>query len=344
MRTFLSSILLLMSATASWWSVQSTGVDANLRGVAVVVHRGSTVVWATGSKGAIVRSVDGGKTWEPVRISGAESLDFRGVQTFDGQTVYVMSSGEGQQSRIYKSRDSGVTWELQYSDNRKSFFLDALACAEEKHCFALSDPVDGKFLLISTTDGMHWKELPQEQMPAALLQEGAFAASNSSLLLYGKTEMYFATGGPRARVFHSADLGQTWTVNETPILSGKPSQGIFSIVRAGDTVVVVGGDYSKTKEALKTAAYSNDEGESWHLAETLPTGFRSAVDTFDAGFVAVGPNGAETSRDGVHWVPIDSPGLNAVTFISGKGWGVGAKGLAAEFVDQTQYGREGAHP
>lgn len=344
MRFFVSSLLLIVAGASSWWSVQPTGADANLRGVAVVVHRGSTTIWATGSKGTIIRSGDAGKTWEPLQIAGAEMLDFRGVQTFDGKAVYVMSSGEGGASRIYKSADGGTNWRMQYSDQRKGFFLDALVCADEKRCFALSDPVGGKFLLLETADGVHWNELPREQMPAALPQEGVFAASNSSLLLFGKSDIYFATGGPRARVFHSTDLGQTWTVSDTPVLSGKSSQGIFSIVRAGDTVVVVGGDYEKPDAKEKVAAYSSDEGKSWHLAEAMPTGFRSAVDTFDAGFVAVGLNGAETSRDGIHWVAIDSPGLNAVTFISGKGWAVGPKGTAAEFVDQTEYGTESTSP
>jgi photosystem II stability/assembly factor-like uncharacterized protein len=324
--------------------VQSTGVDANLRGVAVVVHRGSSVVWTSGSNGTVVRSSDSGKMWETVHIPGAEKLDLRGVQTFDGKAVYVMSSGEGGQSRIFKSADSGVTWNEQYADKRKGFFLDALACSGENRCFALSDPVDGKFLLLATTDGTHWKELSREHMPAALPQEGAFAASNSSLLLFGKSELYFATGGAAARVFHSTDLGQTWSVSETPILSGKTSQGIFSIVRAGDVVVVVGGDYSQPNRADKTAAYSDDQGKTWYLAEEPPHGYRSAVDTFDAGFVTVGLNGAETSHNGVRWIHIDSPGLNAVTFISGKGWAVGPKGLAAEFVDQTEYGAESANP
>jgi len=344
MRWLVSSAALILAAASSWWSVQPTGTDANLRGVALVVHRGSTVIWATGAKGAIVRSQDGGKTWEPVHISGAETLDFRGVQTFDGKDVYVMSSGEGKASRIYKTTDGGTSWNVQYTDARKGFFLDALACSDEKNCFALSDPVDGKFLLLATTDGAHWKELGREQMPAALAQEGAFAASNSSLLLFGKTDIYFATGGAKARVFHSKDLGQTWTVSETPVLCGKPSQGIFSIVRAGDTVVVVGGDYEKPKGTEKTASYSDDEGKTWKLAEIMPTGYRSAVDTFDAGFVTVGLNGAETSRNGIRWTPIDSPGLNAVTFIRGKGWGVGPKGVAAEFVDQTEYGTGSANP
>jgi photosystem II stability/assembly factor-like uncharacterized protein len=343
MRWF-AGMLVVLAGAASWWSVQPTGADASLRGLALVVHRAGTVIWATGSKGTILRSPDSGKTWEPVHISGAETLDFRGVQTFDGKVVYVMSSGEAAASRIYKSSDGGATWELQYSDKRKGFFLDDLVCSEEAHCFALTDPVNGKFLLLETTDGAHWKELPREQMPPALPQEGAFAASNSSLLLYEKSEIYFATGGARARVFHSADLGQTWTVTETPVLSGKPSQGIFSIARAADTVVVVGGDYEKTDASEKTAAYSNDQGKTWRLAEGLPSGYRSAVDTFDAGFVAVGLNGAETSRDGAHWVHIDSPGLNAVTFISGKGWAVGPKGVVAQFVDQTEYGGDSTDP
>jgi photosystem II stability/assembly factor-like uncharacterized protein len=344
MRLLSTCTLLMAAATASWWSAQSTGVDSNLRGVAIVVRRGSTSVWATGSKGAIVHSADGGKTWEVAHVPGGENLDFRGVQTFDGKNVYVMSSGEGEQSRIYKSSDGGVTWELQYSDKRKSFFLDALVCSDGTHCFALSDPVDGKFLLLGTTDGMHWKELSRERMPAALPQEGAFAASNSCLLLYGKSEIYFVTGGRSARVFHSADLGETWSVSETPILSGKASQGIFSIARAGQTIVLMGGDYSDPKRGEKTAAYSTDEGKTWHLAEDLPAGYRSAVDTFDAGFVAVGPGGAETSREGIHWVAVGGPELNALTFISGKGWAVGGKGIAAEFVDQTEYGKESAQP
>jgi photosystem II stability/assembly factor-like uncharacterized protein len=302
------------------------------------------IVWATGSKGTVLHSSDEGKTWEAARIPGAEALDFRAVQTFDGKTVYVMSSGTGGASRIYKSTDGGANWGMQYTDKRDGFFLDALICSDDKHCLALSDPVSGKFLLISTSDGAHWSELPRDKMPDALPQEGAFAASNSSLLLYGKTELYFATGGPKARVFHSTDLGHSWTASETPILSGKPSQGIFAIVRAGDTVVVVGGDYENAEGAEKNAAYSSDEGKTWHLAEELPSGFRSCVDTFDAGFVTVGPNGAETSRNGVHWTHIDSPGLNAVTFISGKGWGVGPKGLAAQFVDQTEYGSAPTNP
>jgi len=332
---FLTCCFIVFTASSANWSVKSTTADANLRGVAVVVRQGGTTIWATGSKGTIVRSTDSGNSWQRLYIPDVETLDFRGVQSFDGITAYVMSSGEGEKSRIYKTTNAGNSWELQYTGQSKSFFLDALACADDTHCFALSDPVEGKFLILATEDGAHWHELPREHMPAALPNEGAFAASNSSLLLFGKQELYFATGGPAARVFHSRDLGRTWSVAETPLQSGKASQGIFSIVRAGDTVVVVGGDYSHADLSGKTAAYSSDGGTTWQLSREPPSGFRSAVGTCNSGFFAVSPNGADSSSNGIHWTRMDSPSLNAITFSSGQGWAVGPKGTAARFLEQS---------
>jgi photosystem II stability/assembly factor-like uncharacterized protein len=337
MRLVLLFLLLSTPQEDSWWLAKSAGVDCNLRGVAVAVVHGKTTIWATGSKGRVLRSSDNGESWQRARIPDGETMDFRGVQTFDGVTAYVMASGDGEKSGIWKTTDGGETWERQYKDSRKGFFLDALACNDETHCLALGDPVEGRFLLLRTEDGKHWKELPRDRMPHALPKEGSFAASNSGLLVYENRELYFGTGGPAARVFHSTDLGQTWTVSETPILSGKESAGIFSIVRAGDTVVAVGGDYTELANKQGTAAYSRDQGKTWRLSHKLPGGFRSAVETFDAGFLAVGPNGAETSRDGEFWETIGGPNLNALNFSYGQGWAVGARGMVAKFVDRTIY-------
>ncbi len=327
----------LMLPAEPWWIVQETGVDGNLRGVSVVVHRSGITVWATGSNGTVELSTDSGATWQKIAIPGGEALDFRGAQAFDTGVAYVMSSGEGEKSRIYKTSDLGKTWKAQYTGKESAFFLDALACKDEKHCFALSDPVNGKFLLLSMEDGQHWKEMPRDSMPAALAKEGAFAASNSALLIYRDHDLYFGTGGSAARLFHSSNLGKTWEVSETPILSGKASQGIFSVVRAGDTIAVVGGDYAEPANTTRNAAYSADEGKTWVIPEERPTGYRSGLDTYDAGFVAVGPNGTEISRDGTKWVHIDSTNLNALAFISGKGFAVGPKGTVARFADHNEY-------
>jgi len=116
---------------------------------------------------------------------GGADLDFRDIEAFGASTAYLMSSGDGEKSRIYKTTDQGKSWTLQYTDKRAGFFLDSLACDSPTHCFALSDPVDGKFLILATTDGQHWNEPPRDKMPAALATEGAFAASGTSITLCG---------------------------------------------------------------------------------------------------------------------------------------------------------------
>jgi len=349
---FLFSLFCGAAVQAQWWKVQTSGINSNLRGVTVAETQDATgvpvpVVWASGSNGVILKSVDEGKTWNRLHVTGGDALDFRGIIAFDASTAYVMSSGEGEKSRIYKTTDGGETWNLQYSDKRRKFFLDAVACLSKTHCFALGDPIDGKFLLLATTDGEHWSPLPNGSMPAALPGEGAFAASNTCLAVFGK-EIFFGTGGPAARVFHSTGLGRTWAVSETPIDSGKPSAGIFSLaLSGGNLIMAVGGDYKEPGRPYRVAAYSADDGKTWHLAAQQPSGYRSSVARIDDGYrVAVGPNGEDVSGDsGAHWRHTDSLNLNALAILNIRtGWAVGPSGTIARFVNHHQYEIHDHHP
>ena len=178
----------------------------------------------------------------------------------------------------------------------------------------LSDPIDGKFVIVATEHYKDWKELPGNGMPAALPGEGAFAASGTSLAVSNDAGIYFGTGGGKvARMFHSADMGKTWSVAETPIASSNASSGIFSFSLTTYAVNVVGGDYKDLNRPYRVAAYSRDEGKSWHLAAQQPGGYRSAVVSIDgATLAAVGPSGEDVSDDfGVHWRHTDSLDLNA---------------------------------
>ena len=349
MRIFFFFLLFALPAEAQWWEVQTSGLDTNLRGVSAAYAQDAkgarmAVVWASGSNGVILRSLDAGKTWKRLHVAGGDALDFRGIVAFNAATAYVMSSGEGEKSRIYKTTDGGETWTLQYTGNRKEIFLDSIACLSETHCFALSDPLDGKFLLLTTTDGEHWNALPNDKMPAALPGEGAFAASNTCLMLYGE-DIFFGTGGPAARVFHSTDSGRTWTVSETPIAHGNASSGIFSIARGDENeVVVVGGDYKDPKRASVVAAYSLDEGKTWQLSAQQPGGYRSAVACLDHALcMAVGPTGEDVSLSKVSaagWKSTDSLNLNAVAILDMKnGWAVGPKGTIARYIGDASIHR-----
>ncbi len=333
----LAAVPALISAQAGEgnpWRVVTSGIDTDLRGLSVATGKGGEAIWASGSSGVILRSVDQGKTWARLHVPDGEALDFRAVRAFDEKTAYVMSSGEADKSRIYKTTDGGAGWTMQFTDKRSAFFLDALVCSRMDRCVALSDPVDGKFVIVTTTDGERWTELPSDGMPAALKGEGAFAASGTCLAPGAAAdELYFVTGGPAARVFHSLDFGKTWTVTSTPIASGIASAGIFSIAIQDAAAVIVGGDYQDMKRSDGVAAYSLDHGKTWTLAAQQPRGFRSAVAAINAKtFVAAGPTGEDISFDsGAHWKPMDSIYLNVLS--RGGKWAAGSNGTIATMTD-----------
>jgi photosystem II stability/assembly factor-like uncharacterized protein len=340
---FIAALFFLFDppAKAQWWKVQTSGINTNLRGVSVAEaadKKGvpAPVVWASGSNGVILKSLDEGKTWKRLHVLGGDALDFRGIVAFNATTAYLMSSGEGEKSRIYKTTDGGETWNLQLTDKHKEFFLDSIACLSETHCFALGDPIGGKFLVLNTTDGQHWSPLASYQLPASFPGEGAFAASNSCLLVSGE-EILFVTGGPAARVFISRNLGRMWGALQTPIVHGNASSGIFSVARPRSPkalpIVVVGGDYRDPKRASGVAAFSLDPRKTWKLSKHQPSGYRSAVAALDdRTFVAVGPNGEDISDDGgVHWQQTDSLSLNALAVLDAqRAWAVGPNGTIAE--------------
>ena len=325
-----------VAAKTQVWTVQTSGIATNLRGVSAVhsvdQSRGPGV-WASGSNGVILRSEDAGNHWTRLHVKDGDTLDFRGICATNELNAYVMSSGPGDKSRIYKTVDGGDTWELQYTDKRPGFFLDDIVCVSGTHCFALGDAIDGKFLILSTEDGKNWKELPRDNMPAIIPGEGAFAASGTSLAIYGSTDIYFGTGGgATARVFHSADLGKTWTVADTPLAAGNASSGVFSVVRVKNVVIAVGGDYRAAGGKSGVAATSADGGATWKLASVQPGGYRSAVASLGGTtLMTVGPNGEDISNDlGVTWTHTDSINLNSVVVLdANEAWAAGAKGTIA---------------
>jgi photosystem II stability/assembly factor-like uncharacterized protein len=327
----------LPMAHAQSWVTLTSSIDTNLRGVSAVkiAATGHVAIWASGSHDIILRSVDDGVTWTRLSIPGMPDLDFRGIVAFDDQIAYLMSSGQGDKSRIHKTIDGGVHWELQYTDVNNSFFLDSIACATPINCFALGDPINGKFLLLQTTDGHRWNPLPPQDLPTALPKEGAFAASNSNLLVISATEMYVVTGGFAARALHTSDTGKTWTAAAVPIAADNATSGIFSITRSSDGhFAAVGGDYANPGVALRTAAISEDPLKTWQPPAQQPGGYRSAIVSQDGdNFIAVGPNGCDFSSDaGQHWKPFGTLSLNALSALDPEHvYAAGARGIVARF-------------
>src|SRR6186713_508921 len=161
MKYLLLLIAFLAAATtiSAQWVKQNVNTTASLRGLSVVNEK---VVWASGTGGTVIRTVDGGKTWNVIVVPGAEKLDFRDIEAFSAKTAYILSIGNGESSRIYKTTDGGRTWVLQFKNTNEKAFFDAIACWADENCIAVSDPVDGKYIFIRNYGGNTWEQIASD--------------------------------------------------------------------------------------------------------------------------------------------------------------------------------------
>ena len=309
------------------WEKVEVKTDASFRGLDVVSKK---VIWASGTKGTVIRSVDGGKSWDVIQIPGTDRLDFRDIEAFDKKTAYVLSIGPGTDSRIYKTVDGGKKWKRQFVSQIPKAFFDSIAFWDKKNGIAQSDPVDGKYVFYKTTNGKDWKQMPPEKMPAAKEGEAAFAASGTCIVTRGKNEVFLITGGTEARVYHSKDRGETWEDYATPMISGGEATGIFGLSLFGDNGIIVGGDYTKPDQKRGNIGLSSNGGFSWVAPTASPDfGYRSGATFIDERtIVVVGISGSNISRDGGEtWTELDKVNRNSVQALGRDAvWAVGPKG------------------
>ena len=337
---YLAAAALTLGAAASsssTWVLQDSSTTERLRGVSAA---SDTVAWASGNKGTIVRTADGGATWARLAVPDAGALDFRDIEAFGADIAYALAIGPGEASRIYKTGDGGKTWALQFTNPDARAFYDAIAFWDERTGIAVGDPVDGRFTMLRTTDGgATWTRVPAANIPEALPGDGAFAASGTCLTVWGDRHAWFGTGGSaRARVYRSADRGLTWAVADTPIMAGNASSGVFSLAFADDTHgVAVGGDYRVERGPGDNLAVTEDGGRTWAFAGSARLrSFRSAVQYVPGSkgrrLLAAGPGGTDMSADGGRtWTALGDEGFHALSIAPGGrvAWAVGEGGRIA---------------
>jgi len=325
---FLLFIAILI-LTAPQWTLQTSGVVARLRGVSAVSDR---VAWASGAGSTVLRTSDGGTTWQKLSVT-TDAVDFRDVDAINERTAYVLSIGNGPASRIYKTDDVGATWTLQFKNDDPKAFYDAMSFWDAAHGIVIGDSIDGKFCILTTENaGKSWVRVPANALPPALSNEGAFAASGTNIAVVGKSDAWIGTGAAaKARVLYTHDRGRTWKIAETPLASSA-SAGIFSVAfRDAKHGVIVGGDYTKEKDAVNNLAVTSDGGATWTLVKGL-NGFRSVVayvPGMKTALIAVGPSGADYSiDDGRTWIQLTGPGFDTLSFVRKQpvAWAAGARG------------------
>lgn len=287
----------------------TTGPKVSLRGLSVVNDR---IVWASGSKGAVGKSLDGGKTWDWMTVPGNEKRDFRDIEAFDAKTAIIMAVDTP--AVILKTPDGGQTWKLVYENDTPGMFLDAMEFRNTSSGIVIGDPINGRFFIAQSVDGGDtWHDVPERALPKADSGEGCFASSGTNVRNLDPHRVCFVSGGPNSRLFIRD------TAIDLPILKGKASTGANSIAvqdnaspHGGRRLIVVGGDFAKDTLQEKNCFFTNDGGKTWIAPTTPPHGYRSCVEYIGGNRVLTcGTSGVDISWDnGMNWQLITSTGYH----------------------------------
>jgi photosystem II stability/assembly factor-like uncharacterized protein len=266
-----------------------------------------------------------------------------------------MSSGKGKLSRLYKTTNGCKSWKLIFTNPDKDGFWDAISFSlrhddpQDKRIpdwmdgWLLGDPVDGRFSLFrSHNSGKDWYRQRNPGLRADSSKQGAFAASNSSLLVDRGTPEFGSGGAGGAQLYSvtettvcvdscsTADLNHyekdgKWLVESIPIGHNTESSGTFSIASRSQPrppyaidhlLVAVGGEYTSPNDTSNTAAIKLAYDQPWIASTIPPHGYRSSVQWSESLklWITAGTNGSDISRDdGKTWQPLDDGNWNALS-------------------------------
>lgn len=293
--------------------------NTSIRGVSVP---SDDIVWVSGSNGTVGRSLNGGKSWQWMQVTGYEQKDFRDIEAFDSATAIIMAVGNP--AYILKTKDGGVTWKKVFERDREGMFLDAMDFKNSKEGICIGDPLfigsAGRkfFYMINTTDGGDtWKELPMYQLaPVQEPAEAMFAASGSNVAYLPNNAEYefaFVSGGSISNIYFMGKPGKQNKVVNIPINQGVATAGAFSLATDGNKkMYCIGGQYDNYWVIYDNFYYTHDVGKSWKSPSVAPpNGYRSSICRIDDDtFVCCGTNGVDITFNACkEWKSIVSDGV-----------------------------------
>lgn len=182
-----------MLATADGGETWSARDGASRHRLYDVAFASAEVAVAVGLGGTIVRSSDGGATWQRVRESGGW---LAGVAFADAKRGFAVGHAEGEERLVLRSDDGGATW-------REAPGLPEIGAKATLRAIEFRDAQvgvavgSGGLVLVTTDGGLQWSARAPAGLGDAYLRALCFQGE----------ELWIA--GERGLLLRSADLGAT---------------------------------------------------------------------------------------------------------------------------------------
>jgi len=194
---------------------------------------------STGGNTGLIRSMDGGQSWESVAKVLEPPVDFHAMAVSKSDPSVIIGFDSGGRG-LFKTVDSGKTWEtLQYPD-----YISALAISPSDSQIVFAGT--GKGIFQSNDGAKSWIQLDEYKgitiLAMSFDENGVLYASNQ----FGLSR--------------SSDLGETWEkIN-------KPDLTITSIAVDSQNKIIYIAGYSS--QGFQEVYRSLDDGASWQIIGT----------------------------------------------------------------------------
>jgi photosystem II stability/assembly factor-like uncharacterized protein len=308
----------------------------SLRGLAVPSEK---VIWASGSKGSIALSVDGGNTFNWSQVQGYENRDFRAIHAWNEQEAIIVAVAAP--AVILKTIDGGAHWNKVYENKDTSMFLDAIVFKNVNEGTVIGDPIEGTIFLLHTSDkGAHWRKADNSFWKSKVQDGEAFFASSNSNIVHDFQSTFLVTGGTKSRLWIDG------VAMNIPIIQGANSTGANSISISPNSnhLIIAGGDFNKPNEVntnfVKLDRYKYPNSSNKHLSPSTYfwkvdkkvsnlNGYKSSLAYLsNKSIIACGTSGVDISKNaGKTWQNISKESFHVLkiqpntksAFLAGSG-------------------------
>jgi photosystem II stability/assembly factor-like uncharacterized protein len=298
----------------------------SLRGLSVPSE---AVIWASGSKGTIAKSLDGGKQFEWMQVKGFETRDFRAIHAFNDQEAIIVAVASP--GIILKTIDGGMHWDKVYENKDTAIFLDAISFKDD-HGMVIGDPIDQKIVLLTSKNrGQSWESVGNDFFKSTVKEGESFFASSGTNLIIDFKDIFFVSGGIFSRCWINGEA------LPLPIIQGKQSTGANSLAISPNNnhITIVGGDFmneqSKDQNIVRLDRFIHPNSENktnrkrsyfWKINPKVntPNGYKSCVQYIsNKDLIVCGTSGVDFSNDGgISWMPISTQPFHVLKVVPGK--------------------------
>jgi len=226
------------------WDLLQSSTKAFFTDCAFDPLRGAIVM--TGHNGDVLRSPDGGRSWEGSEISIDGNKNFLSAIRFDARSGSLVAVGQG--GTFARSTDGGAQW-TKASDEMVGDVRGIIDDAARSRLVVFGT---GGMILTSTDSGTHWRAA---RSPLDFsLREITKAARGEAVVATGKL----------GAVLRSVDAGASWQTLSVQYPNPNTPPDLRGLVAApsGDAMIAVGPPGAILR--------SNADGSEWEVKHSVP--------------------------------------------------------------------------